>query len=95
MYETSQYFTRCIFKHGENNNNKTCGAQSKKEVQWKINHKKIQHVSLKMLELLELLHKNGMVNRGRSLKAPQRSLHKDSILVNEVSSLINDEKRIY
>jgi hypothetical protein len=48
-----------------------------------------------MLELLDLQHKNGIVNRGRSLKAPQWSLHKDSIVVNEVSSLINDEKRIY
>jgi hypothetical protein len=36
-----------------------------------------------------------MVNRGRSLKALQWSLHEDSIVVNEVSSLIDDEKRIY
>ena len=60
-----------------------------------MNRKKIQHVSLKMLELLELLHKNGMINRGRSLKAPQLNINKERIVVNEVSSLINDEKRIY
>jgi hypothetical protein len=48
-----------------------------------------------MLELLQLLPKNAMVNRGRSLKAPQWSLHKDSIVVNEVSILNNDEKRIH
>ncbi|HDZ28076.1 hypothetical protein LCGC14_0986250 [marine sediment metagenome] len=77
------------------NNNKICGPQSRKEVPWKINHKKIQHVSLKVLDLLELLHKNGMVNRGRSLKAPQRNINKEGIVVYEVSSLLNDEKRIY
>ena len=70
MYQILQYFIRCILEHSENNN-KTCGPQSRKGVQWNINRKKIQHVSLKMLNLLELLHKNGMVNRGSSLKAPQ------------------------
>ena len=94
MYEILQYFRRRIFKHVENNN-KTCGPQSRKEVQCEINRKKIQHVSLKMLKLLELLHKNGMVNRGRGLKAPQWNINKERIVVNEVSSLINDEKRIY
>ncbi len=94
MYEILQYFRRRIFKHGENNN-KTYGPQSKKGVQWKINRKKIQDANLKILDLLELLHKNGMANRGKSLKAPQWSLHKDSIVVNEVSSMINDEKRVY
>jgi hypothetical protein len=64
-------------------------------VQWTINRKKIQHVSLKVLDLLELLHKNGVVNRVRSLKAPQRNINKEGIVVYEVSSLIYDEKRIY
>jgi len=36
-----------------------------------------------------------MVNRGRSLKTPQWNINKERIVVNEVSSLINDEKRIY
>jgi hypothetical protein len=36
-----------------------------------------------------------MVNRGRSLKAPQRNINKEIIVVNEVSCLINEEKRIY
>ena len=94
MNKISQYFIGCIFKHGENNN-KTCGPQSRKRVQWKMNRKKIQHVSLKIFDLLELLHKKGMVNRGRSLKAPQLNINKERIVVNEVSSLINDEKRIY
>jgi hypothetical protein len=48
-----------------------------------------------MLELLELLRKNAMINRGRSLIAPQWSFNKDNIVVNEVSCLIDDEKRIY
>ncbi len=81
--------------HGENNNNKTCGQQSRMEVKLKINLKKIQHVILKILELLELLHKIGMVNRVRSLKAPQWNINKERIVVKEVSNLINDEKRIY
>ena len=51
--------------------------------------------AIRSLEVLELIHKNRMVNGGRSLKAPQWSLNKESIVVNEVSSLINDEKRIY
>ena len=76
------------------NNNKTCRPQSRKEVQWKINRKKIQHVSLKVLDLLALLHKNGMVNSGRSLKTPQWNINKARIVANEVSSLINDEKKI-
>ncbi len=94
MYEILRYFISYIFKHGENNN-KTCLPQSRKGVQCKINRKNIQHVSLKILDLLELLHKNGTVNRGKSLKAPQRDINKEKIVVNEVSSLINDEKRIY
>ena len=94
MYEILQYFRRRIFKHGENNN-KTCGPQSRRGVKWKINRKKIQDANLKILDLLELLHKNGVANRGRSLKAPQWNINKERIVVNEVSSLINDEKRIY
>ena len=34
-------------------------------------------------------------NRGRSLKAPQWNINKERIVVNEVSSLINMEKRVY
>ncbi len=94
MYEILSYFIRSIFKHDENND-KTCGLQSRKGIQWQINPKKIQHVSFKTLDLLELLYKNGMVNRERSLKAPQRNINKEIIVVNEVSSLINDKKRIY
>ncbi len=94
MCEILQYFIRCIFKHGENNN-KTYGPQSRKGLQWKINRKKIQHISLKILDLLQVLHKNGMVNMGGSLKEPQWNINKEKIVVNEVSSLINDEKRIY
>ncbi len=94
MYEILQLFIMCIFKRG-GNYNKTCGPQSRKGIQWKINRKRIQHASLKILDLLELLHKNGIVNRERSLKAPQRNINKERIVVNEVSSLINDEKRIF
>ncbi len=77
------------------NNNKTYGPQSRKEVQWKINRKKIQHVSLKVLDLLELLNENALVNWEGSLKAPQWNISKEKIVVNEVSSLVNGEKRKY
>ncbi len=93
MYEILQYFRRRIFKHGENNN-KTYGPQSKKGVQWKINRKKIQDANLKILDLLELLHKNGVANRGGTLKAPQWNINKEKIVVIEVSNLIYDKKRI-
>ena len=36
-----------------------------------------------------------MVNRGGSLKAPQWNINKEKIVVIEVSSLVNGEKRIY
>ncbi len=94
MGEILQYFRRRIFKQGENYN-KTYGPQSRKGVQWKINRKKIQDASLKILDLLELLHKNEMLNRGGSLKAPQWNINKEKVVVIEVSSLINNEKRIY
>jgi hypothetical protein len=94
MYEILQHFICFIFKHGENNI-KIYEPQSIQGVQWKIDRNRIHHVSLKILDLLELLPKNGMVNRERSLKAPQWNINKERIVVNEVSSLINDEKRIY
>jgi len=46
-------------------------------------------------EVLELFRKNGMVNRERVGRASQWGLNKESILVNEVSSLINLERKIY
>ncbi len=79
--------------HGENNK-KACGPQSRKGVQRKINRKKVQDESLNILGLLELLHKNGVANRGRNLKAPQWNINKEEIVVIEVSSLIYDKKRI-
>ena len=51
--------------------------------------------SSRCLEVLELLHKNGVVNRGRIGKTSQWGLNKESIVVNEVSNLMNMEKRIY
>ncbi len=94
MCEILQYFRRCISKHSENNN-KTYGPQSRKGVKRKINRKKIQDARLNILDLLELLHKNGVSNRGGSLKAPQWNINKEKIVVIEVSSLVNGEKRIY
>ncbi len=93
MYEILQHFICFIFKHGENNI-KIYKPQSIQGIQWKIDRNKIHQVSLKILDLQELLHKNGTVNRGRRLKAPQWDINKEKIVVNEVSSLINDEKRI-
>jgi DNA-binding IscR family transcriptional regulator len=46
-------------------------------------------------EVLELFRKNGMVNRERVGRASQWGLNKESVLVNEVSSLINLEWKIY
>ena len=46
-------------------------------------------------EVLELFRKNAMVNRERVGKAAQWGLNKESILVNEVSGLINLERKIY
>ena len=46
-------------------------------------------------EVLELFRKNAMVNRERVGRASQWGLNKESILVNEVSSLINLERKIY
>jgi predicted nucleotidyltransferase len=46
-------------------------------------------------EVLELFRKNTMVNRERVGRASQWSLNKESILVNEVSGLINLEWKIY
>jgi len=46
-------------------------------------------------EVLELFRKNGMVNRERVGRASQWGLNKESILVNEVSGLINLERKIY
>jgi predicted nucleotidyltransferase len=46
-------------------------------------------------EVLELFRKNKMVNRERVGRASQWSLNKESILVNEVSGLINLERKIY
>jgi predicted nucleotidyltransferase len=46
-------------------------------------------------EVLELFRKNKMVNRERVGRASQWSLNKESILVNEISGLINLERKIY
>jgi len=46
-------------------------------------------------EVLELFRKNAMVNRERVGKAAQWGLNKESILVNEISGLINLERKIY
>ncbi len=46
-------------------------------------------------EVLELFRKNGVVNRERVGKAWQWGLNKESILVDEVSGLINLERKIY
>jgi len=51
--------------------------------------------SSRCLEVLELLHKNGVINRDRIGKTSQWGLNKESIVVNEVSNLMNMEKRIY
>jgi predicted nucleotidyltransferase len=46
-------------------------------------------------EVLELFRKNAMVSRERVGRASQWGLNKESVLVNEVSSLINLESKIY
>ena len=46
-------------------------------------------------EVLELFRKNAMVSRERVGRASQWGLNKESILVSEVSSLINVERKIY
>ena len=46
-------------------------------------------------EVLELFRKNAMVSRERVGRASQWALNKESVLVNEVSSLINLEGKIY
>jgi hypothetical protein len=46
-------------------------------------------------EVLELFRKNKMVSRERVGRASQWGLNKESILVNEVSGLINLEGKIY
>jgi len=51
--------------------------------------------SSRCLEVLELLHKNGVVNRGMIGKTSQWGINKESIVVNEVSNMMNMEKRIY
>jgi len=46
-------------------------------------------------EVLELFRKNAMVSRERVGRASQWALNKESVLVNEVSNLINLESKIY
>jgi len=46
-------------------------------------------------EVLELFRKNAMVSRERVGRASQWGLNRESVLVNEVSSLINLESKIY
>lgn len=46
-------------------------------------------------EMLELFRKNRVVNRGRIGKTSEWSLNKESIVVNEVSSLINLDRKVY
>ena len=46
-------------------------------------------------EVLELFRKNAVVNRERVGRASQWELNKESVLANEVSSLINLERKIY
>ena len=46
-------------------------------------------------EVLELFRKNRVVNRGRIGKTSEWSLNKESIVVNEVSSLINLDRKVY
>ena len=46
-------------------------------------------------EVLELFRKNAVVNRDRVGRASQWELNKESVLANEVSSLINLERKIY
>ncbi len=49
----------------------------------------------RVCEVLELFRKNAVVNRERVGRASQWELNKESILVNEVSDLINLERKIY
>ncbi len=49
----------------------------------------------RVLEVLELFRKNAVVNRETVGRASQWGLNKESVVVEEVSSLINVERRIY
>jgi predicted nucleotidyltransferase len=49
----------------------------------------------RVLEVLELFRKNAVVNRETVGRASQWGLNKESVVVEEVSSLINVERKIY
>ncbi len=49
----------------------------------------------RVLEVLELFRKNAVVNRETVGRSSQWGLNKESVVVEEVSSLINVERRIY
>jgi predicted nucleotidyltransferase len=49
----------------------------------------------RVLEVLELFRKNAVVNRETVGRASQWGLNKESVVVEEVSSLINMERKIY
>ncbi len=49
----------------------------------------------RVLEVLELFRKNAVVNRETVGRSSQWGLNKESIVVEEVSSLINVERKIY
>jgi hypothetical protein len=49
----------------------------------------------RVLEVLELFRKNAVVHRETVGRASQWGLNKESIVVEEVSSLINVERKIY